>query len=146
MAQYGRPSADTYRTGWENEIAASTLLYQSIDESSYNDGDYIITGACPASSIYVTKLTAVTDPLTGASHVINYRYKKSETGGSSVDITIQLRQDYTAEGTPGTLIASVFHSNISSTIVAGSYLLSTAEADAITSYSTLYFRVVGDQP
>jgi hypothetical protein len=60
---------------------------------------------------------------------------------------VQLRQGYTNEGSPGTLIASAQHNNIPGNAwTAGSFNLSAGEADSITDYSDLYLRFVANKP
>jgi hypothetical protein len=49
------------------------------------------------------------------------------------------------EGTPGTQIAQWTHTAIAETITAAAQTLSGAEADAITDYTDLYLRFVGNQ-
>jgi hypothetical protein len=147
MAQYGRPSTDTTNESWTDQAAGSTNIWNSIDESSANDTDYIQSALTPTSDVYVTKLTSVEDPVSSSNHTVRYRYCKSSAGGDQIDLTVQLRQGYTNEGSPGTLIATVgVHTNISETWTAGSYTLSSGEADAITNYADLYLRFVANKP
>lgn len=145
MAQFGRPSADTLRDNWEEDDGTTTNIYDQIDESSSDDADYIRTQLSPSDDVYVTKLSAVEDPLTDTGHVVRYRYRKDATSGEQIDLTVELREGYVDESTKGTLIASNTHTNIGgSSWTAGSFTLSGGEADSITDYSDLYLRFVGD--
>lgn len=145
MSQFGRPSTDTTRDNWEEDDGTTTAIFDQIDEAVSDDADYIRTGLVPTSDVFVTKLTAVTDPLQSTGHVVRYRYGKDAAAGAQIDITVQLRQGYVNEGSPGTLIAAQTHANVGAFPVAGSITLSGAEADSITDYSDLYLRFVGNQ-
>jgi hypothetical protein len=130
-----------------DEAAGVATIYTHIDESVSSDADYIKTQLTPTNDVFVTKLSSVTDPVSSANHIVRYRYRKEATGGEQINLTIELRQGYTNEGSPGTLIATV------ATLVdisgaawnAGSYTLAGAEADAITNYADLYLRFVGNK-
>lgn len=145
MAQFGRPSTDTTRDNWEEDDGTTTSIFDQIDEVSSDDADYIRTGLVPTNDVYVTKLTPLTDPLQSTGHVLRYRYGKDVTGGAAIDLTVQLRQGYVNEGSPGTLIKEQVHSSVAVFPVAGSVTLSGAEADSITDYTDLYLRFVGNQ-
>lgn len=145
MAQFGRPSADTLRDNWEEDDGTTTAIYDQIDETPSDDADYIRTVLVPTNDVYVTKLSALTDPLQSTGHILRYRYKKDAAAGAQINLTVELRQGYVNEGSKGTLITSATHNNISDTITAGSITLSGGEADSITDYTDLYVRFVGNQ-
>jgi hypothetical protein len=145
MAQFGRPSTDTTREAWEEDDGTTASIFDQIDEVAADDGDYIRSALVPTSDVYVTKLTAVTDPLQSTGHTVRYRYGKDAASGAQIDIIVQLRQGYVSEGTPGTLIAAQTHTNVAVFPVAGSIVLSGAEADAITNYADLFLRFVANQ-
>jgi hypothetical protein len=146
MAQFGRPSVDTYIGGYKDQADGVTNIWGSIDEVSYSDADYIKSALAPASAPYVCKLTTVEDPLSSTGHTVRYRYCKDAAGGAQINLTVQLRQGYVDEGTPGTLIATCgTHTDISESWTAGSYNLSGGEADAITNYASLFLRFVATQ-
>lgn len=147
MAQFGRPSTDTTRDNWEEDDGTTTDIFDQIDEASADDNDFIRTGLTPTDDVYVTKLTNVEDPISSSNHIVRYRYRKEATGGDQINLTVQLRQGYTNEGSPGTLIASASHTDISgSAWTAGTFTLSGAEADNITDYTSLYLRFLADVP
>jgi hypothetical protein len=146
MAQFARPSTDTTRDNWEEDDGTTASIFDQIDESVADDADYIRTVLTPTSDVYVTKLSTLEDPLSSTGHVVRYRYGKDAAGGDQIDITVELRQGYVNEGTPGTLIASATHTNVSSGWTAGTITLSGPEADAITDYTDLYLRFVGNKP
>lgn len=146
MAQFGRPSTDANLGNWTDEGAGTTTIYDGIDEITAEDTEKIISGLAPSSDPYVTKLTTVEDPQSSTGHTVRFRYQKNSSGGAQINLTVELRQGYVSEGSPGTLIATVATlTNISNGWTTGSYTLSGAEADAITDYSDLYLRFVATQ-
>lgn len=146
MAQYARPNADTYRDNWVDDGEGTTNIYTTIDESSASDADYIQTVINPVDDVYVCALSTLTDPVSSSNHVVRYRYGKDAAGGNTIDLTVELRQGYVNEGSPGTLIKQWVHSDISDTLTTAQQTLSAGEADSITDYTDLYLRFVGDVP
>lgn len=144
MAQTARPIADTHIGSYVNEADAGTDLYLSIDESSVDDGDFIESGVAPVDDPYVCQLGPLTDPVSSTGHIVRYRYKKS--GSAGIDLTVELREGYASEASPGTLIASWSHTSISTSFVTAAQTLTAGEADAITDYADLYLRFVFNQP
>jgi hypothetical protein len=148
MPQFGRPSTDTYNgDGWTEDDGTSTNMFQEIDETSFDDADYVKSADAPSADAYVTKLTSVTDPVSSSGHVLRWRRRAPVSGGATVTLQVQLRQGYVNEGTPGTLIAEEAATNVTDTaFTADSITLSGAEADAITNYADLFVRFVANQP
>ena len=146
MAQFARPSADTLRDNWEEDDGTTATIFDQIDEAAADDADYIRTVLTPTNDVYVTKLSSIEDPVSSTGHIVRYRYGKSAAGGDQIDITVQLRQGYVNEGTPGTLIAALTHTDVGAFPQAGTFTLAGAEADAITNYGDLYLRFVANKP
>lgn len=146
MPQYARPSTDTYRGNYTDQVGGTSNIYQAIDEIVADDADFVRSPLAPASEVYVTKLSAVTDPVVHGGHVMRYRYSKDSPGGAQVDLTVQLRQDYVNEGNLGTLIKEWVHANIPDAWTAsGDQTLSEGEAATISDYSNLYLRIIANQ-
>ena len=148
MAQHALPNADTYNSsGYSDQTGLKTSLYTKVDESyaTYNDADFVRSPLGPASSVYVFKLNPVEDPVIHTGHIIKYRYGKGIAGGGQIDLTVQLRQGYVNEGSPGTLIHSEAHTNISDSWTYGTFTLTAGEAATITNYSDLHVRLVANQ-
>jgi len=146
MAQFGRPSADTYNSdGWTDQAGGSTTIYTTIDETVASDTDYIKSASAPSNDPYVTKLSTLEDPVSSSGHTVRFRYCKSAAGGATIGLVVQLRQGYVDEGTPGTLIATTTVADIGETWTNGTISLSAGEADAITDYTDLYLRFVANQ-
>ena len=146
MAQFGRPDADTHIGAYEDELGGTSDIFEAIDEVSPSDSDYITSEFAPSDSPYVCHLSAVTDPNVSTGHVVRYRARKDPSTGAQVDLTVELREGYVSEGSPGTLIASDVELDLPTSFTTFTFALSGAEADAITDYSDLYLRFVADQP
>ena len=143
MAQFARPSADTFNgDGYVDQAAGSSNIYTRIDEAVVDDADYIRSANNPTADVYVTKLTTVEDPSVSSGHVLRARCKKDLSNPDAMNITVQLRQGYVNEGTPGTLIATLNQTGISTSFTTYEVTLSGVEADLITNYADLYIRIV----
>ena len=146
MAQFGRPIADTSIGNWTDEAAGTTNIYLGIDEVSAEDAEYIQSELNPSASPYAAALTAsLEDPVSSTGHIIRWKRRKSATGGAVVNLTVELRQGYVSEGTPGTSITSQSDNTLPDAFTATSYTLSGGEADAITDYTDLAIRLVATQ-
>ena len=148
MAQFARPDADALVGNFENEATATTNLFQSIDEVSASDADFVQSPVSPVNEVYVARLGDVTDPASSTGHVMRMRSSNDiGAGGETLDYTLELRQGYVDETTKGTLIASLSRTSVnSSTWTDSSHTLSGAEADAITDYTALFYRLVINKP
>ncbi len=146
MAQFARPNADASIGAYEDELGGTSDIFNSIDEASPNDSDFITSEFSPSSSPYVCGLSSVTDPLSSIGHVVRYRARKDPSTGAQIDLTVELREGYVNEGSPGTLIATDSQVDLPTAFTTFSFALSGGEADAITDYSDLFLRFVSDQP
>jgi len=125
----------------------TTNIWDTINETSASDTDYIRSVTSPSNTPYATKLTNLVDPASSTGHVMRWRRGKSVDGGSEqIDLTVQLRQGYVNEGSPGTLICSKVVNDIPAAWTDDSYSLSAGEADAITDYTSLYMRFLANKP
>lgn len=149
MSQFARPSEDTYRDNWETHLGGTTNLWQQIDEVTFDDNDFIQTQLTPTQDVYVSKLSPIQDPLVSTGHSFDYRYGKNASGGDQIDQTVQVRQNYVNEGSPGTLIFEDVLTNVGPHPQQGSHALTGPETDAINTASyngELYMRVIGNKP
>jgi len=146
MAQFGRPSADTSIGGYTDQAAGTTDIYLEIDEVTAEDVGFVRSIVNPAAAPYVVALTTLEDPVASTGHIVRWRRGKDAAGGATVNLTVQLRQGYVNEGTPGTLIAEKATVAVPDTFTDDTFTLSGAEADAITDYTSLFLRFVADQP
>lgn len=131
MAQFGRPSSDVSAGAW-----TPTPLWSNLDEAVAADADFI---ACDNSTndFCEVQLTGIAnDPLSATGHVIRYRYRKSASSGNSRSVQVALYQG-------GTLIASgSVHTPTTTTWTAGTFTLTSTQANAITDYSDLRLRFI----
>lgn len=146
MSQFGRPESDTTNQGYTTDLGLETNLFGSVNEVTEDLDDYIRSALAPTSDVMVFRLSRLTDPDTDSGHTLHYTYAKSESLGSQIDFTIQLRQSYITEGSPGSLITAVTHTNIGATPTTVAWSLSTTAVSSITSYPSLYVRLVYNQP
>jgi len=147
MAQFARPEADTLIGNWADDGEGTSDIYTAIDEEVADDNDYIASPVSPSDEPYVCKLSAVDDPQSSSGHTVRYRYRKDQADGDQIDLTVELREGYVDEGTPGTLIHQEVHTDISgSDWTSGSFTLDGEDADSITDYSDLYLRFVANKP
>jgi hypothetical protein len=149
MAQFCRPDTDTNNVdAYTDQGGGSTTLYTTIDETSASDADYVRTVTSPSSDVIVFRLSDVTDPALSTGHIMRFRCSTDvASGGETLDFTLQLRQGYTNEGSQGTLIATKAQTGVSGTTwVDVTYTLSGAEADAITDYTALFYRLLINKP
>ena len=144
MPQFARPDADTIIENWTDEGGAATDLFQSIDEVTFDDADFVRSPLpAVAGDVYVCRLSDVTDPAVSTGHIIRARLNKSG-GGATIDMTVELRQGYVSEASQGTLIATLTQANVTNSFVEYTYTLSAGEADSITDYTDLFLRFTAD--
>jgi hypothetical protein len=122
--QFARPASDVSDGTWTDD-GGGTSLFAAIDETSFNDADFIQSAENPTADLCKIRLSSVGDPAVGTGHIVRYRYKKSATAGQQIDIVVRL---YRADGT--TVVASQSHNNIDA-VTDGSFTLSGGEADSI---------------
>ena len=142
VLSYAYPIEDAYVGNWTTDTGASTGLAQTIDEEVANDSDYVQSEQSAQTSAFVTKMSPT---LSEVSKVV-YRYRKNSSNAEQMDLTVELREGYTNEGSPGTLIASWNHTDIGSGIVEASQDLSAGEIASITDTTDLYLRFVANAP
>lgn len=147
MPQFGRPITDITRGNFSDQAGGITNIFQSIDEASANDADFIRSSQSPISEVYVCALSTVTDPNSSTGHIIRMRINTDLDAQELIDFTQQLRLNYASEASLGTLIASQQRLGVNSSgWVTSTYTLSGAEADAITDYTSLSFRYIVNKP
>jgi hypothetical protein len=140
MTQYANPTSDISKTDWTQYAGNSdTNAFDELDEGmASTDGD--TTAWQTDSTAGVTRtiecgLNSVTDPNVATGHVIRCSAKKSASGGAAVTGVLYLYEGTTLRATSGTLTTTSSYQTLS-------YTLSEAEANAITSYSTLRLRFI----
>lgn len=138
--QFLRPDGDDSVGGWQTQAGAITNLYQTIDESTSSDADYIHTGALSAGSTKTYRATLgspTIDPRRSSGHVVRYRYYAEQAG---LTLVVKLKQGTTE-------VASNTHAAITAgSWIAGTFTLSSGETDAITDYDDLLLEAVASFP
>lgn len=127
VPQVARPASDVSIGTWTNDAGGTTNLYQSIDEGTFSDADYIQSAVNPTTDLVKIRLGALVDPAVNTGHIARYRYMTDVVAGQQIDLVVRL---YQADGT--TVVASQSHTNIGA-VTAGNFTLSGAEADSIPS-------------
>ena len=142
--QFARPISDLDNTG----VWTTQPLWSNLDDnvSTITSGnDYVKNdGSAESTEPFTVDLGALSDPYSSSGHIIEYYAAKFTSGGAIVDFTVELRQGYVNESSQGTLIASAVQADIQQIFNIGNmttYELTSSEADAITDYSDLQFRI-----
>ena len=139
MAQFARPSADTVRTAWTDELGGITDIYTGIDEVVAEDVEYIKTPAPPGANEFETLLTTVTDPVLSSNHIMRWRRRKQPAAGSAdINLTVRLMQAAVEK-------VSRADNTLPGTFTDTSYTLTAGEADSITDYADLRLEFVAVQ-
>ena len=122
-------------------------LATAIGGEDTNDETYARSEESPSASPMVWKFTNAQAPDSSTDpHVVTVRIRKDESGGDKIDLTLELREGYTSEASPGTLIASESFTDLSENIAESTLTLTQAESEAITDWAALYGRVVANVP
>jgi len=135
LLQLLRPDADDSISDWADETGGTTGIFNSIDEVSASDADYIRSPTPPNAS--VTRFR-VSDPTAGKTLVdpvkIRYRFKK--TSSDDLKLIVSLKQ-----GT--TLIRSWTHASIdlTETFQTVEQTLSSGELASITDFNNLFIEL-----
>ena len=128
-AQFIRPASDVSGGNWTPSTGST--LYETVDEVTPSDVDYMRSENSPSASLVSVGLQSGSDPSESSFHIVRYRYAKSGTG--TINLSFALLEGLTVR-------AQWSHLDISDTFVTGEYTLSAAEADSITDYSNLRIR------
>jgi hypothetical protein len=136
MTQYSRPTATVSRGSW----SPISNLHLSIDEVLTDDSDTATVeddGDGAANAMTLT-MGSVSDPYSGASHVITTR-AKTNYGWGNIRLVVKLLQ----AGTPDTTIATqTIAVGNSTTFTNYTMTLSVSEANAISNYGGLKVQVI----
>lgn len=120
-------------SAWTDQSGGPNV-WLSVDEEYPDDADYARSPEDPVGSAVEFSLDDTTLAL-GDEIYVEYRYGKG--GTSPVDIRVNLRCE-------GTVIATWFHANVSTTMTTVSQSLSPAEIAAITDPSQLTVEIIAN--
>lgn len=118
-----RPTSDISAGAWTPSSGSD--LYAMLDETTFNDADYIQTTSASTSEV---KFGTGLDPNSSTGHTIRYRAKGTGT------LTVTLREGATLIATHTPTLTTSFQTF--------SFTLSGGEADSITNYGDLRLRFV----
>lgn len=127
-------SEDSIDGQWTNELGNNTNLYDSINESSSSDADFISSPVLIGDhETCRMKLASAVDPSCNGGHIITLRFKERFETGYITNLIVRLLQG-------DTTIAQKEYSDIGATITEDSFALNPSEADSITDYTNLYIE------
>ncbi len=86
MPQLTRPTSDVSIGGWTTNTGATSNLYQTIDESTASETDYVQSDQTSNPDEYVIGLRPFADPGVNTGHTFRIREMKSAAGGETTDI------------------------------------------------------------
>lgn len=137
-----RPDADVTVGNWTTELGGTTNLYQSIDEATIDDGDYIKSEENPSNSATKVRLGNPTGTISADdTHFVRYRYQKSVVDGQQIDLTVRLFQ-----GSIVQVIAEWRHADISNIILQKDQPLTPEQKTLITDYDDLFLEFEAARP
>ena len=76
VATFLRPDADSSDGSWLDASSSNTNLYASVDESTFDDADYIRSSIADGDTVRLR----LSDPLTGVAAPLIVRYRVKSEG------------------------------------------------------------------
>lgn len=130
--QIVRPVSDRLVGAWTTDTGATSNLFAAVDEAVASFTDHIRCEDNPVTSPVVVRLAALTEPAGAvADGDVQVCVQYDKEGAATATLVMQLRQGYTNEGSPGTLIAAVTDSNVTDATEDGVISLTAVEHAAI---------------
>lgn len=127
--EYLYPDADAAIGGWTDQAGGTTNLYQTVDEATANDTDYVQSSFNPTNDIIRFRMS---DPTTTVGIPFDVSYRYGITGvGPSCTITARLKQG-------NTVIKSWPHTDAALALKTVSQSLSAGELASITNFNDLF--------
>lgn len=133
--QYGRPVSNVTTTGWS---ASSGLAYSCIDESTYDDGDYVYNVSAGTNTLEVL-LSELVDPASSSSHTLRYRFELVFSGLIEDEPESTIRFSLVQGASVIATETRAYPYDLAATSY--SLALSAGQANSITDYTDLRFRV-----
>ncbi len=128
------PNRDVFPGTWTTETGSSGNLYLSVDEDVADDMDYIRSVDDPVAAS--TEL-GFEDPSLAIGDEIYVEYRYGKGGTTPVDIRVNLKCE-------GNVIATWFHSNVSTTMTTVSQILSPSQISDITDPTALTVEIIAN--
>jgi hypothetical protein len=139
--QFLRPIEDTIIGGYSDAGAGTTDIFESIDEVSPSDVDYVGSREPPINDPYVTRLTAAEAATVNTDHLVRTRVRAAIGSEWGIDYFLELRESYVDEDDKGELIKQWIHALIPTTFTTYEDTLSEAEASNIGEPAELFLRM-----
>lgn len=138
MTQYARPGQDILIGNWTDEgtVDNDGNLYTSVDEVTKDDDDSYINADDTATTCEL-KLSSVTDPQVGTSHILHIWFRSDGSGGPE-KLDVRLLEATTE------ICSLANQTNRSGSYADVGYTLSEGEANSITDYSDLRIELTQD--
>jgi len=129
--------ADTAIGSWTDDVGGTVNIFQAIDETPFNDADYIKSSDDPVADVCKVRLSnpgGLVD--TANTHRLSYRFRKD--GLPEIDLTVRLIQG------ASTVIATWVHTTLADTITPAVQTLTAPQIAAITDYDDLFLEFQAD--
>lgn len=132
LYQILNPVQDTSLGSWTDQAGGVSNIYQSIDEDTPNDADYVKSPVLPAANTYKFKLESAGDPDIHLHHSITIRFRKPFNVGTTT-LSIRLMEGVTQRASWSETVTTSWQTITEE--------LSEAEAASITDYTNLYIEL-----
>lgn len=140
VVQLLRPDTDTSISDWTDQADGTTTIFNSIDETSFSDTDYIKSPTPPNASVARFRMSNPTAGRTlDTPVVVAYRFKKTNSDDQQLDVSLK-------QGT--TLIASWTHTGggLTETFQTVEQTLTAPQFASITDFNDLYIEFQASPP
>ncbi len=128
------PTGDINLGGWKTNTNTKTNLFDTVDEITQDDVDFVTTRIDTTPSVIQQKFPPMTDPKSSSNHKISYRISAKNAPTHSVRVSLM-------EGL--TERAFWVHTNLTSSFQTFTQTLTAAQADSIVNYSDLRIKISG---
>jgi hypothetical protein len=131
--QRGRPASDISTGGWTSSLGGP--LYDALNETTQDDGDYIYSPNNPTTETFEVKLAAMSDPSSAAGHIFRI-------GLAALNLDTTFTLSLVQGESPGTVLDSWDETVTAGQTVTRSRTLDASVANSITDYTDLRLRGV----
>ena len=128
-ATFLRPDADSSDGGWLDASLSSTALFASVDESTYDDGDYIRSSSADGDTVRLR----LSDPPGSVNGPLIVRYRCKYDGALATVAGWLTQSTSTSTG-----LIKYWEQTPTSSFATYTTTLSTSEFDLITDFNDLY--------
>lgn len=119
---------------WTDQAGGAVNIHLTIDEAVSDDTDYIKSPNSPAAAAVEFGLSNLADPSRDTGHYVDFRMRKSATGGDVLSLNVELRQGAVVK------MASDVLTPVPDEWTDYTLALSPAQAQSISDYTDLRLR------